>query len=111
MRRTIPGFFIPEQYLLFTFIFHFVHTRLARALPVGARLAREGVIADTPRRFGSRASFAPTGDGVLPDAPRRLGSRASFAPTGDGVLPDAPRRLLREQALLLQGGGVFQELV
>jgi len=24
--RTIPGFFIPEQYLLFTFIFHFVHT-------------------------------------------------------------------------------------
>jgi hypothetical protein len=32
--RTIPGFFIPEQYLLFTFIFHFVHT--TAALDVGA---------------------------------------------------------------------------
>jgi hypothetical protein len=32
--RTIPGFFIPEQYLLFTFIFHFVHA--AAAPDVGA---------------------------------------------------------------------------
>jgi hypothetical protein len=24
--RTIPGFFIPEQYLLFNFLFHFVHS-------------------------------------------------------------------------------------
>ena len=48
MTRTIPGFFIPEQYLLFTFIFHFVHTALARGLLVGARLARESVLPDTP---------------------------------------------------------------
>ncbi|AUO20643.1 hypothetical protein C0058_01040 [Pseudomonas sp. NC02] len=34
VERTIPRFFIPEQYFLFTLIFHFAHA--------GARLAGDG---------------------------------------------------------------------